>query len=199
LRADIVPGARFPDYELPDHTGQPRRLSEIAEGQPLIVVLSRGNYCPKDQVQHRLLAEFHQELEVSYTKIVTISTDSPAESRTFRGTVRAQWPFLSDQDRHVQQDLEIQEFTDSRHDPLIPHVVVCDPGLVVHKVYNGYWFWGRPSIEDLRRDLRAIFERRPDWDITKPGLRELWENGDRSSFFPYAPAPDRVPAGAGAR
>ncbi len=197
MRADIAPGGQFPDYELPDHMGQTRRLSEIADGQPMIVVLSRGNFCPKDQVQHRLLADFHQELEVAYTKIVTISTDTPAESRTFRGTVRAQWPFLSDQDRHVRDDLEIPEFTDSHHNPMIPHVVVLDAGLVVHRVYNGYWFWGRPSIEDLRRDLREIFEQRPDWDITKPGLREEWEAGNKANFFPYQPAEERVPVGAG--
>jgi peroxiredoxin len=191
MRADIAPGATFPDYELLDHTGQPQRLSEIAQGQPMIVVLSRGNFCPKDQVQHRLLAAFHQELEVAYTKIVTISTDPPAVSRTFRGTVQAQWPFLSDEDRVVQRDLEIQEYTDPKHDPLVPHVVVLDAGLVVHRVYCGYWFWGRPSVEDLRRDLREIFMRRPDWDPTAPGLREEWEAGDKSRFFPY----EQVPAG----
>ena len=26
---DLVPGAVFPDYQLPDHTGTPRRLSEL--------------------------------------------------------------------------------------------------------------------------------------------------------------------------
>jgi hypothetical protein len=29
MRADIVPGAVFPDYELPDHRGKHRRLSEL--------------------------------------------------------------------------------------------------------------------------------------------------------------------------
>ncbi len=28
---------------------------------------------------------------------------------------------------------------------MIPHTLVLKPGLVVHRVYNGYWFWGRPS------------------------------------------------------
>lgn len=32
MRSDIGPGAVFPDYELPDHTGKPRRLSEIQAG-----------------------------------------------------------------------------------------------------------------------------------------------------------------------
>jgi len=29
MRSDIVPGGPFPDYELPDHTGTLRKLSEL--------------------------------------------------------------------------------------------------------------------------------------------------------------------------
>jgi hypothetical protein len=40
---------------------------------------------------------------------------------------------------------------------------VLKPGLVIHSVYNGYWFWGRPSFYDLWHDLRAASsEIRPD-------------------------------------
>ena len=52
---------------------------------------------------------------------------------------------------------------------MIPHMLVLKPGLVVHSVYNGYWLWGRPSVDDLRRDLRAATnEIRPDWDLSGP-------------------------------
>ncbi len=27
---------------------------------------------------------------------------------------------------------------------------------MIHSVYDGYWYWGRPTVEDLRRDMRAI-------------------------------------------
>jgi hypothetical protein len=60
---------------------------------------------------------------------------------------------------------------------------VLKPGLVVHSIYNGYWFWGRPTIDELWRDLRAASaEIRPDWDLAKPGLREAWDAGDLSHF-----------------
>ena len=50
-------------------------------------------------------------------------------------------------------------------------------------IYNGYWFWGRPSVVDLWHDLRAVTsEIRPDWDLSTPGLREAWEAGDFSPF-----------------
>ena len=74
-------------------------------------------------------------------------------------------------------------------DPMIPHTLVLRPGLVIHSVYNGYWFWGRPSTEDLRRDLREVFrEVRPDWDLAAPGLRAAWDSGDHSNFHPYEEA-----------
>ena len=31
------------------------------------------------------------------------------------------------------------------HNPMIPHVIVLEPGLVIYKIYNGYWFFGRPT------------------------------------------------------
>jgi len=42
MRADIVPGARFPDYELTDHTRTRRRLSELQGNDPMILILSRA-------------------------------------------------------------------------------------------------------------------------------------------------------------
>jgi peroxiredoxin len=44
MRPDITPGARFPNYELPDHTGTSRRLSELQGNNPLVLVLSRGRF-----------------------------------------------------------------------------------------------------------------------------------------------------------
>ena len=186
MRNDITPGATFPDYELPDQTGKRRRLSEIQGHDPMIVVLSRGHFCPKDRRQLRNLAELHPEIKVAYTKVVTISTDNLLETNEMRDALGAAWPFLSDPKRIVQKDLEIQEYTDPAHDPMIPYTLVLGPGLKVYSVYNGYWYWGRPSNEDLRRDLRELTLRsRPDWDITAPEMRERWEAGARDDFWPY--------------
>ena len=183
MRPDIVPGGVFPDYQLPDHTRTMRRLSELQGDDPLILILARGHFCPKEHQQHRQLAAFYPEIAVAYTQIVTISTDDHHTSQEFRASVGAQWPFLSDPGRTVQQDLDIQEYTDPEHDPMIPHTLVLKPGLVIHSIYNGYWFWGRPSVEDLRRDLRAVTsEIRPDWDPSAPGLREAWDTNDLSHF-----------------
>ena len=183
MRSDIVPGATFPDYELPDHTETLRRLSEIQGDDPLILTLARGHYCPKEHQQHLQLAAFYPQIAVAYTQVATISTDDHHTTQEFRASVGAQWPFLSDPGRTVQQDLDIAEYTDPDNNPMIPYTLVLKPGLVVHSIYNGYWFWGRPSFYDLWHDLRAVTsETRPDWDLSTPGLREAWDAGDHSRF-----------------
>jgi peroxiredoxin len=186
MRESIVPGATFPDYELPDHTGKHRKLSELQGIDPMIVVLARGGFCPKDRRQHEGLVQLHREMEVGYCKLVTISTDNLLETNEFRTGVGAHWPFLSDPGRKVQKDLDIAEYTDPMHNPMVPHTVVLEPGLVVHKTYVGYWFFGRPTVEELRMDLRAVLmKHRPDWDITRPEVRAEWEAGDKKRFYPY--------------
>ena len=186
MRPEIVPGAILPDYELSDHTGRRRKLSEIQGDDPMILVLSRGHFCPKDRRQMRNLVDLYPEIKVAYTKVATISTDNLLEANEMRDALGAAWPFLSDPGRVVQKDLDIAEYTDPHHNPMIPYTFVLEPGLRIFSVYNGYWYWGRPSNEDLRRDLRDVTRRiRPDWDLGAPGLREAWLQGERGQFSPY--------------
>jgi peroxiredoxin len=196
MRPDIRPGGVFPDYELPDEQSVSRTLSEIQGDDPMILTLARGHYCPKEHQQHQELAANYSKINVAYTKVVTISTDDHHTSQEFRNSVGAQWPFLSDPERVVQKDLDIKEYTDPDNDPMIPHTLVLKPGLVIHSLYDGYWFWGRPSFAELWQDLRAASrEIRPDWDLSAPGLREAWDAGDWSRFHGWdRRAPERPPA-----
>src|SRR5580704_3769518 len=88
---------------------------------PLILTLSRGHYCPKEHQQHLDLAAFYPKIAVGYTQIATISTDDHHTLQEFRASVGAQWTFLSDPGRTVQKDLDIAEYTDPEHNPMIPH------------------------------------------------------------------------------
>ena len=147
----------------------------------MVLVLSRGGFCPKDRRQAEVLVELHREIEVAYCR-----TDSISETNEYRSGLAAHWPFLSYAGRIVQKDLDIAEYTDPHHNPMIPHTLVLEPGLVVYKIYVGYWFFGRPTIEELRLDLRAVSRKcRPDWDITSPEMREAWGRGDKARFYPY--------------
>src|SRR5438552_18868660 len=109
MRSDMVPGAIFPDYELSDHTAKHRKLSELQGQDPMVLVLSRGSYCPKDRRQAEGLLELHRELEVGYCRLVTISTDNITQTAEYRSGLDAHWTFLSGAARIVQKDRDIAE------------------------------------------------------------------------------------------
>jgi peroxiredoxin len=48
MREDLAAGTVFPDLRLPDHTARERSLSELADGQPVVLNFVRGWWCPKE-------------------------------------------------------------------------------------------------------------------------------------------------------
>ena len=44
MRADLVVGNKFPNFELPDHTSTLLELSQILRGFPGALIFSRGYY-----------------------------------------------------------------------------------------------------------------------------------------------------------
>ncbi|MGB7291141.1 MAG: redoxin domain-containing protein [Thermodesulfobacteriota bacterium] len=184
MRSDIREGFRFPDYELPDHGGNLRKLSDLQGSNPMVLHLSRGGFDPKEHRYLRHLVEAWPDFKSAYTRIVVITTDNQLEINEFRDSLGAEFPFLSDPDRKLQMDLDIQEYTDPVHNPMIPHTFVLEPVLLISKIYNSYWYWGRPTVPELHVDLRTVLRKiRPDFDLSSPGLREAWENGDRDMFL----------------
>lgn len=160
-----APGDRFPDVELLDHAGNRRRLSDLVAGDPTVLQFFRGWWCPKEQAFFRRLLALQEEAEVAYSRIVSVSVDPPEVSAAFRAGLGARWTFLSDPDRAVQARLGLRETTDTVHDPYVPAVFTLAPDLTVHRAYDGYWFWGRPTAEELRRDMRELSRAvRPDWE-----------------------------------
>ena len=130
--------------------------------------------------------QLYREMEVGYCRMVTISTDNLLQTMEYRSGVGAHWPFLSDPEGKVRDDLDIAEYTDPIHNPMIPHTIVLEPGLVVFKCHNGYWYFARPTVEELRHDLRDVLRRcRPDWDLSEPELRAAWARGEKNRFYPY--------------
>jgi peroxiredoxin len=163
---ELDPGQTFPDLELPDHTGRPRRLSELAGADPLALFTSRGWWCPKEQRYMRELCGLQDEFEVAYTRIAVVSVDSPEVQSAFRAGLGARFTFLCDADRSWLDRLGLRENTDTIHNPYRPAAFTLFPDRTIHRSYNGYWYWGRATMEELRRDMREITQRtRADWEV----------------------------------
>jgi peroxiredoxin len=126
--------ALFPDYQLPDHDGKKRKLSGLQGQDPVALMLARGGYCPKEHLQHKWLADMQTAIKVGYCRLITISTDTILESKEWRTRLEACWPFLSDEERVVQQELDIKEYTDPQHNPRIPYTILLEPGLKIYKI-----------------------------------------------------------------
>lgn len=160
----LLPGTRFPDLCLPDHAGNPRRLSDLVAGDPAVLHFYRGWWCPKEQAFLRRLVALQDELEVSYVRVISVSVDAPEVAAAFRAGSGARWTFLSDAGREWQARLGLRESTDTVNDPYVPAVFTLFPDLTIHRAYDGYWFLGRPTMEELRQDLRAVQSQiRADW------------------------------------
>jgi peroxiredoxin len=116
-------------------------------------------------VQLRHYVRFQEELAINYCKLAVVSVDSPEVNAAFRTGLGAEYTFLSDQERKVVQQLDMTETSKSRGITAIPYTFSLLPDLTVHNVYCGYWYVGRPTLDELRMDLRDMMKKvRPDFD-----------------------------------
>lgn len=189
MTTDLRAGDAFPDFELPDHRKRQRQLSGYTrpspldeklgfdDGYPLILVFGRGFFCPRDGEQMRGLVRFQSELAVNYCKLVTVSADPPMVGAAFRAGLGAGWPFLSDERRKVIKRLGILDETEGEYAGVSrPFTFVLRPDLMIHRVYDGWFFVGRPTLEELRRDLREIMATRKDYRYeayNDPGVKKV--------------------------
>ena len=118
--------------------------------------------------------DLQPELEVNYCRLIAVSVDDQKTTQALRERIGATWPFLIDLDRALINELDIVDNTDARHSPIpIPYTFVLNADREIYKVYNGWWFVGRPTVEELRHDLRALLACRDDyeydraWDVSE--------------------------------
>jgi peroxiredoxin len=168
-------GVVLPDFELPDDGGTKRRLSELQRDNAMVLQLGRGEHCPRERAHHKELLKLQELVPVAFTTLVTVLPNDLHDTNKMKIATGAWWTFLSDGDLEAQRALQIDEYTDPHHPATVPHTLVLAPGLVIDRVYCGYWFWGRPSAYQLWLDLQELFRRtKADFDPTTDEAREVW-------------------------
>jgi peroxiredoxin len=169
-------GAALPDFELPDENGVLQRLSELQGDDAMVLMLGRGEHCPRERQHQREMLRFHEWASVGFTQLATVLPNDLHDVYKLKISTGAHWTYLSDGELKVQKALDIREYTDPIHDANVPHTLLLAPGLEIDKVYVGYWFWGRPSPYRLWEDLGDLFRRiKPDFDPTTTAAKAAWE------------------------
>ena len=108
--------------------------------------------------------ELQPEFRVNYCKMITVSVDDRMNTSEVRTALAADWPFLMDPERRLLHELEMTDTTDRAHGEVyIPYTFILDRDRTIYKIYNGWWFIGRPTTEEIRMDLRALMSKRADW------------------------------------
>jgi peroxiredoxin len=172
----LTVGGVLPDFELPDDSGTKHKLSGLQGDNAMVLQLGRGEHCPRERQHHKELLRLQEIVPVAFTTLVTVLPNDLHDTNKMKIATGAWWTFLSDGDYEVQTALEIDEYTDPHHRATVPHTLVVAPGLVIDKVYCGYWYWGRPSCEQLWSDLQDLFRRtKADFDPTTAEARLAWQ------------------------
>jgi peroxiredoxin len=172
----LTPGATLPDFELPDETGTLWRLAELQGDDVMVLMLGRGEHCPRERQHQREMLKLYEWSSVAFTQLVTVLPNDLHDVYKLKISTGAHWTYLADRDLELQSALDIREYTDPHHDATVPHTLLLAPGLVIDKVYVGYWFWGRPSPYRLWDDIGELLRRiKPDFDPTTAETRAAWE------------------------
>jgi len=87
--------------------------------------------------------------------------------QAFKAGLGARFSFLSDERLELTDVLGIRETTDKRHGPLpVPFTFALLPDATIHRIFNGWYFVGRPTTEELRVTARELTDRLvPDLDF----------------------------------
>lgn len=111
-------------------------------------------------MQLRELVQFHKSTQVSYCRLAVISVDPPRVQAAFKAGLGAEFLFLSDESMTLTDKLGIRESTDKIHGPLpVPFTFALLPDLRIHRIFNGWYFVGRPTPEELRITIREMVDK----------------------------------------
>src|SRR3712207_3039726 len=116
----LVVGATLPDFVLPDENGVRHRLSTLQGDDVLVLLLGRGEHCPRERMHQREMLRVWEWSQVAFTQMVTVVPGVLHDVHKLKLLTGATWTFLADEGLRVQRRLAIDEYTDPHHDATVP-------------------------------------------------------------------------------
>ncbi|MBI4870056.1 MAG: AhpC/TSA family protein [Candidatus Riflebacteria bacterium] len=101
LEHSLKPGARAPDFTLPNSEGKSVQLRELLARGPVVLVFYRGHWCPYCNAQLAALQEALPRLREAGASLVAISPEKPDYVKESVQTMKLEFEVLSDAGNRV--------------------------------------------------------------------------------------------------
>jgi peroxiredoxin len=154
-------GATLPPISAPDQAGTVRTLSSLAgENGAVLVVTRAADWCPFCQAQLISLEGIRAQIEQHGWKLVSISTDTPAELAQFQRRREIGYTMLSDEQAQIVRQLDLLDPTqpaNSRHNGLpVPTILFVSPQGEVRAKLGDANYRVRPTTEVVLSTLNVL-------------------------------------------
>ena len=68
----IEEGMTLPDFVLPDEDGNRHRLSTLQGDDVMVLMLGRGEHCPRERQHQKEMVKFHEWCDLAFTRLATV-------------------------------------------------------------------------------------------------------------------------------
>ena len=96
-------GDRIPDFSLPNHLGQERRIGELLADSVLVLNFYRGGWCPYCNMELHALQQALADIRASGADLVAISPELPDKAMDTQARHALEFEVLSDVGNHVSE------------------------------------------------------------------------------------------------
>lgn len=114
----LTVGDTAPDFELPDATGKPVRLSELLKQGPVVINFYRGEWCPYCNLELRAFQNLLPEFKQVGATLVAISPELPDHSLNVTEKHSLEFSVLSDVGNNVSRQYGLVFTLDASLQPL---------------------------------------------------------------------------------
>ncbi len=171
---EVIPiGAKFPEFELTDPSGQTIRLADIHTEEKLIIAFFRGSWCPYCNLELQALEKAVPLFNVKKARLIAVSPQIPVYNDNLQQTHQLSFPLLTDSGNTLAQQLGIsfclQDFVRPHYQQLgiqlkdfnaesngmlpIPAIFVIDRNAIVRYIYLDPDYRNRIEIATLTAQL----------------------------------------------
>ena len=96
-------GDRIPDFTLPNHLGQQRRISELLAGSVLVLNFYRGGWCPYCNMELNALQQALPAIRAAGATLVAVSPELPDRANDTQARHALEFDVLSDVGNRVSE------------------------------------------------------------------------------------------------